>query len=52
MSSVAKRLVLRRLGTLIEDTDLYIGATAVAMGYILVSENVKHLSRLENIKIG
>ncbi len=42
---------LRRLGTLIEDTDLYIGATAVALGFILVTENVKHLSRLENIRI-
>lgn len=42
---------LRRLGTLIEDTDLYIGATAVAMGFILVTENVKHLSRLEGIRM-
>lgn len=42
---------LRRLGTLIEDTDLYIGATAVAMGFILVAENVKHLSRLEGIRM-
>ncbi len=42
---------LRRLGTPIEDTDLYIGATAVAMGYTLVSENTKHLSRVDNIKI-
>jgi len=42
---------LRRLVSLIEDTDLYIGATAVAMGFVLVTENVKHLSRLENIQI-
>lgn len=42
---------LRRLGTLIEDTDLYIGATAVAMGFILVTENVKQLSRLEGIRM-
>ncbi len=42
---------LRRLGTPIEDTDLYIGTTAVAMGYTLVSENVKHLARVENLKL-
>ncbi len=42
---------LRRMGTPIEDTDLYIGTTAVAMDYILVTENVRHLSRLENIRL-
>lgn len=46
-----QKVRLRRLGTLIEDTDLYIGATAVAMGFILVTKNVKHLSRLENIQM-
>ncbi len=42
---------LRKLGTPIEDTDLYIGTTAVAMNCVLVTENVKHLSRIEHIKI-
>lgn len=42
---------LRRLGTLIEDIDLFIGSTAVAMGYVMVSENQKHLSRLEHIRL-
>lgn len=42
---------LRKLGALIEDTDLYIGASAVAMGYTLVTENIKHLSRLENLNL-
>lgn len=42
---------LRKSGALIEDMDLYIGASAVAMGYILVTENIKHLSRLENITL-
>lgn len=42
---------LRKLGALIEDTDLYIGASAVAMGYTLVTENIKHLSRLDNIDL-
>ena len=42
---------LRRAGTIIEDNDLYIGTTAVALDYIMVTENVKHLSRIENIKL-
>lgn len=42
---------LRRLGTLIEDNDLYIGSTAVALGIPLATENVKHLSRIEGLKI-
>ena len=40
---------LRSLGTLIEDFDLFIGSTAVASNCILVTENIKHLSRLEGI---
>lgn len=42
---------LRRLGTPIEDYDLFIGSTAVALGYTLVSENTKHLSRIEGIDL-
>ncbi len=42
---------LRKLGTPIEDTDLYIGTTAVAMGYTLVTENTKHLARIDKIKL-
>ena len=42
---------LRALGTLIEDFDLFIGSTAVALGYVLVTENVKHLSRLDGISL-
>lgn len=42
---------LRSLGQLIEDFDLFIGSTAVAMKYILVTENIKHLSRLTNIHL-
>lgn len=40
---------LRSLGTLIEDFDLFIGCTAIAIGATLVTENIKHLSRLESI---
>lgn len=40
---------LRSLGSLIEDFDLFIGSTAVVSDCVLVTENVKHLSRLEGI---
>ena len=39
------------LGTLIEDFDLFIGSAAIAADCILVTENVKYLSRLENIML-
>lgn len=42
---------LRALGTLIEDFDLFIGSTAIAIGAVLVTENVKHLSRLKGITL-
>ena len=33
------------------DLDLLIGSTAVAIDCIMVTENVKHLNRIENIQI-
>lgn len=42
---------LRRKGTLIDDLDLLIGSTAVATDCIMVTENVKHLNRIEHIQI-
>ena len=42
---------LRSIGMLIEDFDLFIGSMAVATGYTLVSENVKHLSCLQGIHL-
>lgn len=42
---------LRKQGNLIDDFDLLIGATAVANKMTLVSENVKHLSRIPNLKL-
>ena len=42
---------LRSMGMLIEDFDLFIGSMAVATGYTLVTENVKHLSRLQGITL-
>ena len=42
---------LRRLGQMIEDSDLYIGCTALALGIPLATENVKHMERIEGLKI-
>lgn len=41
---------LRQQGMLIDDFDLLIGATAVANGITLISENLKHLSRIPHLK--
>jgi tRNA(fMet)-specific endonuclease VapC len=46
-----QKAILRRSRKPIEDLDLFIGATAVANNMILVTDNVKHLSRLAHIKI-
>lgn len=42
---------LRKAGQLISDFDLLIGATAIANDLIMVTENEKEFSRLENLKI-
>ncbi len=42
---------LRKLGTLIDDFDLMIGATAIVNDFTLVTNNIKHFSRLENIAL-
>lgn len=42
---------LRRAGTIIDDFDLLIGATAVAHGLTLISNNHRHLARIEGIDL-
>ena len=42
---------LRKAGTPIDDFDLLIGSTAKTYGMTLVTENVKHLNRIEGINI-
>ncbi|HWF44326.1 MAG TPA: type II toxin-antitoxin system VapC family toxin [Candidatus Kapabacteria bacterium] len=42
---------LRKLGQIIDDFDLLIGSTAIANDLILVTNNAKHLSRLNGIRI-
>lgn len=46
-----QKATLRKKGSLIDDLDLLIGSTAVAIDCIMVTENVKHLNRIENIQI-
>lgn len=42
---------LRKQGLMIDDFDILIGATAVANEMIMITKNVSHLSRLDNINI-
>ncbi len=42
---------LRKQGLLIDDFDILIGSTAIANGMVMVTNNVVHLSRLDNIVI-
>ena len=42
---------LRFKGTLIDDFDLLIGATAIYNNLTLITENVKHLERIPHIKV-
>jgi tRNA(fMet)-specific endonuclease VapC len=42
---------LRLINNAIDDFDLLIGTTAVTNNLIMVTDNIKHLSRIENIKI-
>ena len=42
---------MRRTGSLIEDSDLWIGVTAVVYNMVMVSENVKHLGRVRKIHL-
>ena len=46
-----QKATLRKKGKLIDDMDLFIGATATANNMVLVTGNEKHLKRLSNIKI-
>ena len=46
-----EKALLRKIGKLIDDLDIFIGATAIANNMILVTENEKHLNRLTEIQI-
>lgn len=42
---------LKQSGTIIDDFDLLIGATAISNDMTLVTNNISHLGRLNNVKI-
>jgi len=46
-----KKAKLRKQGLLIDDFDILIGSTSVANSLIMVTNNVSHLSRIDNIII-
>ena len=46
-----EKVKLRKVGTPIDDFDLLIGATALTYGFTVVTENIKHLGKIENIEI-
>ncbi len=46
-----EKVRLRKAGTPIDDLDLLIGTTAKAHGMTLVTENIKHLGKIENLNI-
>lgn len=52
INTYAKEKVrLRRKGEMISDFDLLIGSTAIANKLIMVTENVKELKRIKEIKV-
>jgi len=46
-----QKSILRKSGKLIDDMDLFIGATAIVNNMVLVTDNGRQLNRLSNIKI-
>lgn len=46
-----EKVKLRKAGIPIDDFDLLIGATALTFGFTIVTENIKHLGKIENIEI-
>ena len=46
-----EKALLRKTGNMIDDLDIFIGATAIANNMILVTDNEKHLGRLSQIQI-
>ena len=46
-----EKLRLQKLGTPIEDYDLFIGCAAKVAGLTMVTDNVQHLGRIEGLKV-
>ena len=48
---VIEKVKLRKKGTPVDDFDLLIAVTAIQRNCILVTENIRHMNRFENLKI-
>ena len=46
-----EKVRLRKLGQMISDFDLLIGATSIVNNLIMVTENQKEFNRIKNIKL-
>ena len=46
-----QKAFLRKKGQLIEDADIIIGTTAIVNNMVMVTENVKHIGRLNGIVV-
>ena len=46
-----EKAVLRKKGTPIDDFDLLIGTTALSHNMVVVTENIKHLGKIEGLEI-
>jgi len=42
---------LKKEGRLIEDSDILIGASCIAHGYILITDNTRHFDRIDGLQI-
>ena len=42
---------LRRQGLMVDDFDILIGSTSIANQMVMVSNNVRHMSRFDNIDL-
>lgn len=47
----SQKAKMRKEGRMIEDYDLFIGCTALVNNCVLVTENIKHLSRIQGLTI-
>ena len=45
------KVSLRRTGSIIEDFDILIGATAIENDLTLVTDNERHFSRIEGLRV-
>ena len=46
-----QKAFLRKKGQLIEDADIIIGTTAIVNNMVIVTENIKHIGRLNGIVV-